>query len=98
MKKDSGEVSVRGFAEALQEVVDAESEMDYRYDKAEKSSQKWVDEGEKKVRGLCLHDIYYSLPSTLLSHVVKKILHANPFFKITKIFSLPISLPFFHSK
>ncbi len=50
MKKDVGEVSVRGFAEALQEVVDAESEMDYRYDKAEKSSQKWVDEGEKKVR------------------------------------------------
>jgi hypothetical protein len=48
MKKDSGEISVRGFTEALQEVVDAESEMDYRYDKAEKS-QKWVDEGEKKV-------------------------------------------------
>ena len=69
MKKDSGEVSVRGFAEALQEVVDAESEMDYRYDKAEKSSQKWVDEGEKKVRSV--FDIY-SLSLTLLSHVVKK--------------------------
>ncbi len=48
MKQDSETYSLRGFAEALAQVVEVESTMDYKYDRYEKS-QKWVDEEEKEV-------------------------------------------------
>ncbi len=50
MKQDSDSFSLRGFAEALAQVVEVESHMDYKYDRYEyDKTHKWTDEEDKEV-------------------------------------------------